>query len=66
MFALKINDLDHKIKNKIILKNISIDLEEDKIACILGPSGCGKTTLLKLNFKLNIEIVPEESILLIF
>ena len=48
MFALKINDLDHKIKNKIILKNISLDLEEDKIACILGPSGCGKTTLLKL------------------
>ena len=48
MFALKINNLDHKIKNNIILRNISLELEEDKIACVLGPSGCGKTTLLKL------------------
>tara|TARA_B100000029_G_scaffold481347_1_gene530338 strand:+ start:933 stop:1985 length:1053 start_codon:yes stop_codon:yes gene_type:complete len=48
MFALKVNNLNHKIKNSVILQNISLDLEEDKIACILGPSGCGKTTLLKL------------------
>ena len=48
MFALKINKLDHYIKNKKILNNISLEFEEDKIACILGPSGCGKTTLLKL------------------
>ena len=48
MFALKINNLDHEIKNNFILRNISLELEEDKIACVLGPSGCGKTTLLKL------------------
>ena len=48
MSALKINNLNHKIKNSEILKNISIKTEEDKIACILGPSGSGKTTLLKL------------------
>ena len=48
MLALKINNLDHEIKNNFILKNISLELEEDKIACVLGPSGCGKTTLLKL------------------
>ena len=48
MSALKINKLDHKIKNNDILKNISIETEEDKITCILGPSGSGKTTLLKL------------------
>ena len=48
MSALKINNLNHKIKNSEILKNISIETEEDKIACILGPSGSGKTTLLKL------------------
>ena len=35
-------------KIKSVLQNISIELQEDKIACILGPSGCGKTTLLKL------------------
>jgi iron(III) transport system ATP-binding protein len=48
MFAVKINDLSHSINNYRILKNINIELEKDKIACILGPSGCGKTTLLKL------------------
>ena len=48
MSALKINNLNHKIKNSEILKNVSIETEEDRIACILGPSGSGKTTLLKL------------------
>ena len=48
MSALKINNLNHQIKNNDILRNISIETEEDKIACILGPSGSGKTTLLKL------------------
>ena len=48
MSALKINNLNHQIKNSDILSNISIATEEDKIACILGPSGSGKTTLLKL------------------
>ena len=48
MFALKINSLSHKINKHDILKNINIELEKDKIACILGPSGCGKTTLLRL------------------
>ena len=48
MFALKINNLSHQINNNEILKNISIETEEDKIVCILGPSGSGKTTLLKL------------------
>ena len=48
MFAVKINSLSHSINNQQILNDINLDLEKDKIACILGPSGCGKTTLLKL------------------
>lgn len=48
MLAVKINNLSHSINNHEILKNINLELEKDKIACILGPSGCGKTTLLKL------------------
>ena len=48
MFAVKINNLSHSINHHDILKNINLELEKDKIACILGPSGCGKTTLLKL------------------
>ena len=48
MSALKIHNLNHIIKNTTILKNINLEIEEDKITCILGPSGSGKTTLLKL------------------
>ena len=48
MLAVKIESLNHSIKNQEILSNIHLELEKDKIACILGPSGCGKTTLLKL------------------
>ena len=48
MLAVKINNLSHKINQTNILQDINLELEKDKIACILGPSGCGKTTLLKL------------------
>jgi len=48
MQTVKIENLSHKINNKLILKNINLELEKDKIACLLGPSGSGKTTLLKL------------------
>ena len=48
MFAVEIKGLNHNIQNQEILNNINLDLEKEKIACILGPSGCGKTTLLKL------------------
>lgn len=48
MSALQINNLSYSINNHKILKDINLNLEKDKIACILGPSGCGKTTLLKL------------------
>ena len=48
MSAVKINNLSHSINHHDILKDINLELEKDKIACILGPSGCGKTTLLKL------------------
>ena len=48
MFAIKIEGLSHSIKEKNVLKNIHLELEKDKIACLLGPSGSGKTTLLKL------------------
>ena len=48
MFAVKINSLSHSINHQKILSGINLELEKDKIACILGPSGCGKTTLLKL------------------
>ena len=48
MFAVEIENLNHKIGKKEILKNINFSLNKDSISCILGPSGSGKTSLLKL------------------
>ena len=35
------------------LKNINIDLEQNKITAFIGPSGCGKSTLLKSLNRMN-------------
>ncbi|MCL2414797.1 MAG: phosphate ABC transporter ATP-binding protein [Bacteroidales bacterium] len=44
---IKIENLNVSIANNHILKNVNIDIPDNKITCIIGPSGCGKTTLLK-------------------
>ena len=49
MFALSIKKLSYKINQINILKDISLNLDPDKIACVLGPSGCGKTTILNMS-----------------
>ena len=35
-------------KEKEVLKNIDLEIYNDKITVILGKSGCGKTTLLRI------------------
>ncbi|AYE34336.1 hypothetical protein CP523_07750 [Clostridium septicum] len=42
-----IKNINVNYGNKIIYKDFSINIESDKINCIIGQSGCGKTTLLK-------------------
>lgn len=44
---IKINNLNVSIGNNHILKNINLEIPNNKITCIIGPSGCGKSTLLK-------------------
>lgn len=45
---LKVNNLVKKFDNKIAVNNVSFEVSENSILCILGPSGCGKTTILNM------------------
>ncbi len=44
---IQIKDLNVSIDNNHILKDINLEIPDNKITCIIGPSGCGKSTLLK-------------------
>lgn len=45
---IKLNNISAGYNNKIILKNINLELNEGEIVTIVGKSGSGKSTLLKL------------------
>ncbi|MCR8969777.1 lantibiotic protection ABC transporter ATP-binding subunit [Facklamia sp. 7083-14-GEN3] len=45
---LETRNLTKKIKEQIVLENVSIKVEKGKIYGLLGPNGAGKSTLLKV------------------
>lgn len=45
---LELKNISKKFKNKEILSNFNLKVEENKILAIVGPSGGGKTTLLRM------------------
>ena len=44
---LSIKNLDLFYGDNQALKDINIDIKENKVTALIGPSGCGKSTLLK-------------------
>ncbi|MFB2937389.1 ABC transporter ATP-binding protein [Aerosakkonemataceae cyanobacterium BLCC-F154] len=45
---LKLHKIYQQFGGNCIIKDISFNLSEGEILCLLGPSGCGKTTLLQI------------------
>lgn len=43
-----LKDITVKIKNKTIIENFNLSLEEKETICLFGNSGCGKTTLVNV------------------
>ncbi len=42
-------------ENISVLKNFNLNIDENKINCVLGPSGCGKTSIMRIIAGLNNE-----------
>jgi iron(III) transport system ATP-binding protein len=46
-YALSISQLSCRYDTQTVVDNLSLNVEQGEIVCLLGASGCGKTTLLK-------------------
>ena len=74
MNMIQLNNITKKYKDKLILDNITLNIDNSKINIIIGENGCGKSTLLKcinnfINYRGSIKVignityVPEKIIL---
>lgn len=45
---LLVKQVSHRYGDLDVLRNVTLDIPEDKVVCLVGPSGCGKSTLLRL------------------
>jgi phosphate transport system ATP-binding protein len=50
---ISVKDLNLFYGEKQALKNISIDIKENKVTALIGPSGCGKSTFLRTLNRMN-------------
>ena len=45
---VRLDGVSKSFDDKVIIKNISLDIYEGEFLTLLGPSGCGKTTVLRM------------------
>ena len=50
---IKVNEFNFYYGNMQVLKNVSINIMENKVTGIIGPSGCGKSTFLRSLNRMN-------------
>ena len=56
---LKVRNLNFYYGHYHALKNISLDIPENRVTAFIGPSGCGKSTLLR-TFNRMYSLYPEQ------
>lgn len=64
--VIRVNNIKKNYGSLEVLKDISLEVDEGEVVCIIGPSGSGKSTLLRCLNRLediqggNIDILGEE------
>jgi len=48
MAQLAIQNVHKSFQSKVVLNDVSLELDRGEIVCVFGPSGSGKTLLLRL------------------
>jgi NitT/TauT family transport system ATP-binding protein len=44
---IRLENIGHSYEDFEVLKDITLDIPDGNIVCVIGPSGCGKSTLLR-------------------
>lgn len=58
MNKIEVKNVDFYYGNFQALKNISLNIEENKVVAFIGPSGCGKSTFIRIFNRMN-DLIPE-------
>ncbi len=45
---IEFKNVTKEFKDKVVLSDISMEIEDKRLTVLIGPSGCGKTTTLKM------------------
>ena len=54
---IKVENVNFYYGNQQALKNITLDIYQNRVTAIIGPSGCGKSTFIRLFNRMN-DVVP--------
>lgn len=55
---IEVKNIDFYYGTFHALKNISMEMEQNKVVAFIGPSGCGKSTFLRLFNRMN-DLIPD-------
>ena len=58
---MEVKGLNVHFGDKHVLKDISMDLNENEITAIIGPSGCGKSTFIRCLNRMN-DFIPSAKV----